>query len=113
MKENPFSKAELKSSQTRQQQEAFLASRYGIKLVRHKCCCPFHEETTPSFSSWVDKLGVVRFHCFGCQIDEDIFGIMRRMEPALSFGDALSLFLRYVTQSTQGGYNDIARNEGN
>lgn len=49
-------------------------SRYAD--VKHKrgsdyvCCCPFHEEKTPSFYIHDDKQ---YFHCFGCGVSGDIF----------------------------------------
>lgn len=40
----------------------------GIQLAREgnrlKCCCPFHQENTPSCIVFEDE---GRFHCFGCQ----------------------------------------------
>ena len=49
-------------------------SRYAN--VKHKrgsdysCCCPFHDEKTPSFIIHDDKQF---FHCFGCGVSGDIF----------------------------------------
>ncbi len=49
-------------------------SRYAD--VKHKrgsdyvCCCPFHDEKTPSFYIHDDKQF---FHCFGCGVSGDIF----------------------------------------
>ncbi len=49
-------------------------SRYAD--VKHKrgsdyvCCCPFHEEKTPSFYIHDDKQ---YFHCFGCGVSGDVF----------------------------------------
>ncbi len=49
-------------------------SRYAD--VKHKrgsdysCCCPFHDEKTPSFIIHDDKQF---FHCFGCGVSGDIF----------------------------------------
>lgn len=34
-----------------------------------RSCCPFHDETDPSFGWWQEKK---RFHCFGCGISGDI-----------------------------------------
>lgn len=107
MEKTNYTKSELKSEFLRKEQLRFLEIQYGIKFTSGKCICPFHEENVPSFSYYTDKDKHIRFRCFGCNVNEDIFGIMRRKEPWLSFGDALSLFLRYVTQGTHGGYNDI------
>jgi DNA primase len=49
-------------------------SRYAD--VKHKrgsdyvCCCPFHDEKTPSFYIHDDKQF---FHCFGCGVSGDVF----------------------------------------
>ena len=37
-----------------------------------KAACVFHEDRTPSFTVF-NKEGQWRFHCFGCEADEDIF----------------------------------------
>lgn len=55
---------------------AGLMERDGIKLRRegpskHKCLCPFHAESSPSFV--VGGKVPDRGHCFGCGWDGDIF----------------------------------------
>src|SRR4051794_17981787 len=60
-----------------------------VRLVRSghelKGCCPFHDDSTPSF--YVnDEKGV--FYCFGCNATGDAITFLRAMER-LSFGGAL------------------------
>lgn len=40
------------------------------KLV---CCCPFHDEKTPSFTVFKDN----HYHCFGCQANGDAIDFVR------------------------------------
>ncbi len=48
-------------------------------------CCPFHDDSTPSF--WVnDEMG--RYGCFGCDASGDVIGYLMAFEGC-SFGEAL------------------------
>ncbi len=51
-------------------------TRYGVRLRRDgqewRGLCPFHAEDTPSFTVFVGKDGVERFHCFGCSTHGDV-----------------------------------------
>lgn len=68
---------------------ADLISSYGYTLKRGGndlwCCCPFHNEKTPSF-----KVDVSRgtYHCFGCGESGDVFSFVMKQE-GLTFGDAI------------------------
>ena len=46
--------------------------------------CPFHEDSSPSFSVNGDK-GV--FHCFGCDVSGDVFDFIGRHEGITGFAD--------------------------
>ena len=68
---------------------ADLMASYGLNL-KHSgsdlwCCCPFHNEKTPSF-----KVDTTRgtYHCFGCGESGDVFSFVMKQE-GLSFGDAI------------------------
>src|SRR5437867_3997308 len=52
-----------------------------------KCCCPFHNEKTPSFS--INPEGQY-FHCFGCGKSGDIFTFVR-LQERVSFPEALRI----------------------
>lgn len=49
-----------------------VASSGGAKIVM---CCPVHADSTPSFG--IDVVGGrVVYHCFGCEIGGDVFGLI-------------------------------------
>lgn len=48
--------------------------------------CPFHGESTPSFSVSPDKQ---IFHCFGCGAGGNVFSFLRQME-GYSFAESVS-----------------------
>ncbi len=49
--------------------------------------CPFHEESSPSFS--VDPVRKL-YHCFGCQAGGDVFRFVQEQE-GLDFGEAVEM----------------------
>lgn len=61
----------------------YLAAR-GVVLHRAgsriKCCCPLHNERTPSFYITVKPDGTEQFKCFGCEKWGSIIGLMSEME---------------------------------
>ena len=60
-------------------------SKYGIKLVKNKCLCPFHNEKTPSLSI----KGSI-FNCFGCGEKGDSISFVMKME-ACDFKAAINM----------------------
>ena len=57
-----------------------------------KCCCPFHEEKTPSFI-WNRKTG--RFHCFGaCGQSYDIIDVF--MKCGMTYIEAVQKLFEYA-----------------
>ena len=54
-----------------------IAKKYGLKVKRNKCICPFHDDTDPSMS-FNDKLNV--FYCFGCHAKGNILTFVNKME---------------------------------
>lgn len=55
------------------------------KGSRYECCCPFHDERTPSFSV---NPKTNRWHCFGCGEDGDAIEFLMRHQR-MTFPDAL------------------------
>ena len=69
---------------------ADLVTSYGFQLKQTGgmlwCCCPFHQEKTPSFK--VDSTRGT-YHCFGCGESGDIFSFVQKQE-GLSFIEAVN-----------------------
>ncbi|MGZ2448265.1 5S rRNA maturation endonuclease (ribonuclease M5) [Rhizobium ruizarguesonis] len=61
-------------------------AQYGFKLSRNgdefETCCPFHAEDTPSFTIFVGKDSVERFHCFGCGEQGDVLDFVQKVKGA-------------------------------
>jgi len=54
----------------------------------HRCCCPFHDDKTPSFSVYGDDSR--QFKCFGCNDAGDIFDFYQMKCGVTSFPEILS-----------------------
>ena len=65
------------------------------------CCCPFHNEKTPSCK--VDP-STQLWHCFGCGEGGDVFGFIMRSED-LNFPDAV----RYLADKAQIDLHETGR----
>ena len=65
------------------------------------CCCPFHNEKTPSCK--IDP-STQLWHCFGCGEGGDVFGFIMKSED-LSFPDAV----RYLAERAQIDIKDSGR----
>lgn len=57
---------------------------YGVKLKHGMGCCPFHDDSTPSFSV---KNG--RYKCFACGAGGDVIDFVSRI-TGLGFADTLN-----------------------
>ena len=69
---------------TRKGSKYFPLTRKGSKYF---CCCPFHNEKTPSMCVNTDGQ---YYHCFGCGVTGDIITFIMEME-SLSYPDAVKL----------------------
>ncbi|MGX1353341.1 putative P-loop ATPase [Bradyrhizobium elkanii] len=60
------------------------AASFGVKLEKDGdeflACCPFHAEDTASFTIFVGKDKVQRFHCFGCGERGDVMDFVQRIK---------------------------------
>ncbi len=65
------------------------------------CCCPLHNEKTPSFK--IDPV-LQLWHCFGCNEGGDVFGFLMKTED-LSFPEA-------VRKLAERAHIDIAETGG-
>ncbi|MBA7493202.1 DNA primase [subsurface metagenome] len=57
--------------------------------------CPFHNDRKDSFRVYVDKYNVVRFHCYGCPFDCDIYQLIQ-LKRKCSFHQAQQIFADYL-----------------
>lgn len=64
-------------------------AHYGHELdSQGKCCCPLHEENTPSFSYYEESDS---WYCWGkCSIGGDAIQLVRELEPDLTFKEVVS-----------------------
>jgi DNA primase catalytic core len=79
--------------------------RFAEKLLGIKCWktgkhsfsahCPFHNDRKDSLRVHVDKYNVVRFHCYGCPFDCDIYQLIQ-MKRECSFHQAQKIFADYL-----------------
>lgn len=71
-----------------------LAQDHGVSLKKnggeHSGLCPFHNETTPSFTIFTGKDGVERFNCFGCGAQGDAIDFVENAR-GLSRRDAIRM----------------------
>ncbi len=83
-----FTRAQLEEIKARIDLGELVAS-YGYHVRRAgsslKCCCPFHNEKTPSF---VINQNEGYYHCFGCGVSGTAFTFVAR-EEGLSFVEAV------------------------
>ena len=105
MQNQGLTKNQLKASTFLNEQLQYLETKHRLRFEKRRTSCPFHSEANPSMSKYIDKDGVVRFHCFGCGINEDIFGIMGRLEKHASFNVCFSTFRRFVEEKRKWGTN--------
>lgn len=68
-------------------------------------CCPFHKESTPSFSYHIEKKF---FKCFGCSTQGDVFDYVLKKIDSKRFSDAIE-FLKNFTGLVPGSLTNIAK----
>ncbi len=73
----------------------YLVHREGLSLHRMGSCyeglCPFHTEKTPSFI-----VHPLRFHCFGCGSDGDVYDYLLMAGRARNLREAVNLIADYL-----------------
>ena len=64
-----------------------ISERTGLKKAgnSYKCCCPFHNEKTPSFTVSREKQ---MYHCFGCHVGGNVYTFIMKYEN-LTFQEAI------------------------
>ncbi len=88
-----------------------LSSQYQMPLKPVKdgdysCCCPFHDEKTPSF-----RVNAYRYRCFGCGEHGDLFSCLHKLtgksigEIAKDFGNLPELDLSGVKEPIISDYD--------
>jgi DNA primase len=79
-----------------------VVTRFGVKLKRKGAnffgLCPFHQESTPSFS--VNPRAQL-WHCFGCGAGGDVFTFVQRLEN-LTFPQAVRRLFQRASTFTAG-----------
>jgi hypothetical protein len=67
----------------------YLCFELGLPLDESgRCRCPFHDDTNPSFRTWVDEYDVPRWGCFPCGAKGDAYDLIQRVESC-GFTDSL------------------------
>jgi predicted P-loop ATPase len=69
----------------------------GERLTKNgdewEACCPFHGEKTPSFRVYRDKVGIWKYHCFGCGAHGDSVDYVKERYGMETTGEAA----RFIT----------------
>lgn len=68
------------------------AETRGLAFKSGKACCPFHEDSTPSFSIPNNEQ---YFRCFGCEVSGDVISFIMRFDNA-TFIEALNIAAKYA-----------------
>lgn len=62
-----------------------VAERLGLKVERHRCLCPFHDDHTPSLTFNVPRN---TYRCYGCGAHGNTIDLALKMLPGRSFTNA-------------------------
>jgi DNA primase catalytic core len=73
---------------------------FGIRFWKtgkrsYSAYCPFHNDRQDSFRVYVNSDNVVRFHCFGCVRDCDVYEMIQ-LKHKCSFNEAQLIFADYL-----------------
>ena len=89
-----------------------VAERLGLRVERHKCLCPFHDDHTPSLSFSVARN---TFRCFACGESGDTISLAMKLLP-LRGGREGSSFVeacRWLANSSALSIPSIQNNQNN
>ena len=78
----------------------FVEELLGIRFwktgkLTYSAYCPFHDDRRDSFRVYVNPEDVVRFHCFGCKKDCDVYELIQSNNKC-SFPEAQKIFADYL-----------------
>jgi len=92
---------DLKNKKYLEPTRRFVADLLNIPFLKNsnRAHCPFHDDTTDSFRMYVDPKDDIKFHCFGCKENWDIYDLIMRRKRC-SFQEAQFIFAQFLNLET-------------
>ena len=88
---------DLKNKKYFESTKRFAGSLLNIQFLKDsdRAHCPFHDDKTDSFRIYTDRKDDIKFHCFGCKDNWDIYDLIMRKEKC-SFQEAQITFAKFL-----------------